>query len=65
MPVIPAALGEQQLQNLLFKWFRHQFTDLCVRTSDTCRYSITGVPSISVLPNSHSVINTNHGPYKL
>jgi len=64
MAVIPAALGEPQLQNCWFRGFRHHFTFRCVRKPDTCRHSI-GVPSISVLSNSHSVINTNHGPNKL
>jgi hypothetical protein len=60
-----AVLNEPQLQNSRFRGFRHPSTDQCVRTPDTCRVSKEGVPSISVLSNSHSVINTNHDPCKL
>jgi len=65
MAVIPAVLGETQLQNWRFRGLRQDFTHRRVRTPDTCRHSIQGVPSISVLSNSHSVINANHCPYKL
>jgi len=45
--------------------FRHHCTDISVWTPDTCRHSVEAVPHISVLSDSHSVINTSHGPYKL
>jgi len=32
--------------------------------SNTCQYSIEGVHTKCVLSNTHSVINTKHGPYK-
>jgi hypothetical protein len=60
-----AVMGELQLQNSRFRGFRHHSTDQCVRTPDTCRFSKEGVPSISVISNSHSVIKTNHNPCKL
>jgi len=65
MAVIPEVLWEPQLQNWWFRGFGHHFTDRCVRTPDTCRYSIKGVSSKSVLSNSHSMINTNQGLHKL
>ena len=52
-------------QKSSFKYFRQHFIDRCVWMSDTCRHWIKEVPSISVLSNSHSILNTNHGPYKL
>jgi hypothetical protein len=36
-----------------------------VHERQICRQSVEAVPSLSVLSNSLSVINTNHGPYKL
>jgi hypothetical protein len=53
-----------QFHEWWFRGFGHHLADRCVRTPNTCRRS-TEVHSISVLSNSHSVINTNHGPYKL
>jgi len=61
MAGIPALLGEPQLQNWWFRRFTHHFTGRCIWKPDTCRDSIEAVPSTSVLSNSHSVINTNHG----
>ena len=53
-----------QFHEWWFRGFGHHFADRRVRTPNTCRHS-TEVRSISVLSNSHSVIDTNHGPYKL
>ena len=64
MAVIPTVLCGPQLQNWWFRGLRYHFTDRCVRTPDTCRHSIEGVLTISVLSNLHSVINTKHSPYK-
>ena len=36
---------------------------LCL--SDKCHHSIQGVPSISLLSNTHFVIYAKHGSYKL
>ena len=49
-----------QFHEWWFRGFGHHFADRRVRTPNTCRHS-TEVRSISVLSNSHSVINTNHG----
>jgi hypothetical protein len=54
-----------QFQERLYRGFTHNFPSQIVRKPDICRYSTVEVPSISVLPNSLSLINSNHGPYKL
>jgi len=54
-----------KFQEQFYITFRHHCTDRSVWTPDTCRNSVEAVPHISVLSNSHSVINTSHGPYKL
>jgi len=51
-----------KFQERWYRVFKHHCRDRCVWTSNTCRHSTEEVPSISVLSNSHSVINTNHGP---
>jgi hypothetical protein len=59
-----AVLGTQ-FQERLYRGFTHHLPSQSIRKPDTCRHSRVGVPSISVLSKSHSVTNTNHGPYKL
>jgi len=58
MAGIPAVLVEPKLQKLWLIIMRFDFTDRCAWTPDTCRHSMEGVPSLSVLSNSHSVIKT-------
>ena len=52
-----APVAEPCFQKCWLLGFRHHFTDRCVRTPDKCRHSIEGVLSMSVLSNTHSVIN--------
>jgi hypothetical protein len=54
-----------QFQERLCGGFTHHFPSQSVRKLDTHLHSAVGVSSISVISNSHSVINTNRGPYKL
>jgi hypothetical protein len=57
--------GRMFLFGFIFRGFQHHITDRCVRTTVTCRHSIEGIPSISVVSNSYSVLNTNHDPHKI
>jgi hypothetical protein len=54
-----------QFQERLYTEFTHHFPSQSVRKPDISRHSTVEFPSISVLSNSHSQINSNHSPYKL
>ena len=58
-------LGDSLLQNGWLRALRYHFIDRCARTHGTSQHSIEGIPSLSIISNSHSVKNMNHSQNKI